>query len=297
VVGAAGLVDQAAGVVGAAGLVDRWRDLGPKLWLLAAGAGAVRLVLLGVALIATRCRAIDAAPPTVDLAGPGPLAAVDQVGDQSPVRRPARRRTPEAPLTAYESTVLDHVRALAVDSVVPAEALTTGPDGESKGLWRGFRRSWAGQGATVHASVTPRLGQVRDLAVVTPAPAPAVPERDEEMSAPFEALLGSLAAAAARGRRRARTGEEGAENEGAEGEDGAEPGPGVAAPPLPDAATVSEALGRAMERADAAVPHPDALPGSSATFTAAPSTAWATRPSAPRSGEACWCVAAAMPCW
>jgi hypothetical protein len=37
--------------------------------------------------------------------------------------------------------VLDHVAGLAVDGVVPAEALTTGPQDQSTRWWRAFRRA------------------------------------------------------------------------------------------------------------------------------------------------------------
>lgn len=42
------------------------------------------------------------------------------------------------PLTAYESRVLDHLRSKASDGVVPAEALTTGPEERSKRWRRAF---------------------------------------------------------------------------------------------------------------------------------------------------------------
>ena len=48
--------------------------------------------------------------------------------------RPTRRRA----LTSYERRVLDHLRASAHDGVVPADALTTGPQHESARWRRGF---------------------------------------------------------------------------------------------------------------------------------------------------------------
>ncbi len=48
------------------------------------------------------------------------------------------RPEPAEPLTTYEQRVLDHLRARAVDGVVPAEALTTGPGQESAGWRRRF---------------------------------------------------------------------------------------------------------------------------------------------------------------
>lgn len=44
----------------------------------------------------------------------------------------------DEPLTSYERRVLDHLRSLAHDGVVPAEALTTGPQRESARWMRGF---------------------------------------------------------------------------------------------------------------------------------------------------------------
>ena len=45
---------------------------------------------------------------------------------------------PAEPLNTYEQRVLDHLRARAVDGVVPAEALTTGPGQQSAGWRRRF---------------------------------------------------------------------------------------------------------------------------------------------------------------
>jgi hypothetical protein len=49
------------------------------------------------------------------------------------------RSSLDEPLTAYERRVLDHLREHASDGVVPAEALTTGPQEESKRWGRAFR--------------------------------------------------------------------------------------------------------------------------------------------------------------
>jgi hypothetical protein len=48
------------------------------------------------------------------------------------------RPTSDAPPTPYERRVLDHLRRHAIDGVVPAEALTTGPQHESARWRRGF---------------------------------------------------------------------------------------------------------------------------------------------------------------
>ena len=45
------------------------------------------------------------------------------------------RATPPEPLVAYEQRVLEHLRKRAHDDVVPADALTTGPEAESA-RWR-----------------------------------------------------------------------------------------------------------------------------------------------------------------
>ena len=155
------------------GLVERWRDLGPVLWIVAAGGLAVWALLLGVVVFATRSRNVKPGPATLDLGGPEPpavvnlitddwrlgheavpatlldlaarkMVSIDQVGERTFVRlRPdsarARERTDD--LQPYERLVLDHVTAHATDGVVPAEALTTGPEQESKGWWRGFRKA------------------------------------------------------------------------------------------------------------------------------------------------------------
>ncbi|MGH9279222.1 MAG: DUF2207 family protein, partial [Acidimicrobiales bacterium] len=51
-----------------------------------------------------------------------------------------RRSEPDG-LADYERQVLDHVRGLASDTVVPCEALTTGPDDQSAGWWRRFQKA------------------------------------------------------------------------------------------------------------------------------------------------------------
>lgn len=43
-------------------------------------------------------------------------------------------------LTPYEQRVVTHLQSIAVDGVVPAEALTTGPEAASTSWWRSFRR-------------------------------------------------------------------------------------------------------------------------------------------------------------
>jgi Predicted membrane protein (DUF2207) C-terminal domain len=123
------------------------------------------LVLLLAAAFATRPRDVDPAPATMDLGEESPavvdlltndwrvtpdaipatlldLAArgfvdLDQHGEGRTVCRV--RRTAGGGLASYERMVLDHVARLAVDGVVPAEALTTGPQDASAKWWRAFQ--------------------------------------------------------------------------------------------------------------------------------------------------------------
>jgi hypothetical protein len=163
----------------ATNLVERWQDLGPVLWLIAAGAAAVWCALLGLLAAATNPRAVRPGPATLELGGSEPPAvvnllasdwrlahqaipatlldlaarqhlAIDQYGDQTMVRVPAHPpaggagRADPTPLTTYERMVLDHLRGLAdgtSDGAIPAEALTTGPDEQSKSWWKSFRKA------------------------------------------------------------------------------------------------------------------------------------------------------------
>lgn len=138
------------------------------LGVAAAATLALWLALFGVLAVASRARLPDAAPAAQDLPGPEPPAvvgflvnrwelgretvpatlldlatkgavAIDQVAPDRFVCR-VRSAVP-AGLTAYEEQVLDHVRGLASDGVVPCEALTTGPEAQSKGWWDRFRKA------------------------------------------------------------------------------------------------------------------------------------------------------------
>ncbi|HWC10004.1 MAG TPA: hypothetical protein VG455_02165, partial [Acidimicrobiales bacterium] len=165
------MIDAILGAAGDEGLVERWRDLGPVLWLVAGGGGALWAALLGVLTFATRSRDVDPGPATLDLGGPEPpavvnlvtgdwrlgheavpatlldlaarrLVAIEQVGERTLVRvRPDPERGSDAKLEPYERMVLDHVVGHATEGVVPADALTTGPEEEARGWWRSFRRS------------------------------------------------------------------------------------------------------------------------------------------------------------
>ena len=79
----------------------------------------------------------EAVPATLlDLAA-RKVVAIERAGpDRYVVRVPPSRPTG---LTSYEQQVDDHVRGLESDGIVPCEALTTGPQGESKQWWKRFR--------------------------------------------------------------------------------------------------------------------------------------------------------------
>jgi Predicted membrane protein (DUF2207) len=77
----------------------------------------------------------EALPATVvDLAARN-LIDVEQRGPGVFYLRLRSAPSHAAPLTAYEQRVLDHLRKLAFEDVVPADALTTGPEADSK-RWR-----------------------------------------------------------------------------------------------------------------------------------------------------------------
>jgi Predicted membrane protein (DUF2207) C-terminal domain len=73
----------------------------------------------------------------VDLAARG-FVALDEV---QPGRTVCRlRQGGDGPITDYEDRVLTELRTKAVDGVVPADALTTGPELQSKGWHRAFAK-------------------------------------------------------------------------------------------------------------------------------------------------------------
>lgn len=81
----------------------------------------------------------EAVPATlVDLAARRWLSIEDVAGGNVIIR--VRGRDRDEPLAPYERRVLDHVRELAIDGVVPAAAMTTGPESASRRWWRSFRR-------------------------------------------------------------------------------------------------------------------------------------------------------------
>jgi hypothetical protein len=126
---------------------------------------ALWLLLVGTLAVATRPRNPDANPPTSDL-GPEPPALANMLANGWRVRREAVPATlldlaargyvsieqvasgrdvvrvrdrPTEGLLPYEMHVLAYVRSLARDGVVPAAALTTGPQEESRSWWNSFK--------------------------------------------------------------------------------------------------------------------------------------------------------------
>jgi hypothetical protein len=78
----------------------------------------------------------DAVPATlVDLAARG----VVEIEDRGIGRYFCRVGEHPGTLTPYETMLFDHLRRVASGGVVPAEALTTGPQDRSRGWWKQFR--------------------------------------------------------------------------------------------------------------------------------------------------------------
>jgi hypothetical protein len=142
-----------------------------RLGIAAAVALGAWLVLLGLFAVATRARTPRPGPQALELPGDEPpavvamltddwevgreavpatlidlaarkIVAIEAVGpDRFVVRLRPTSATP-ADLTPYEDQVLDHVRGLAgADGTVPCEALTTGPEGESRNWWSRFEKA------------------------------------------------------------------------------------------------------------------------------------------------------------
>jgi hypothetical protein len=159
-------------VLAASDLVDRWRDTGPALWFVAAGALVLWIVVLIVLALQSEPRRVAEGPPTLDLGGaerpaivnlvtgdwvlgrqsvPATLldlaarrfVSIDWIGERTLVR--VREHGPDdGQLVDYERIVLEHIRKLSqqtADGFVPAEALTTGPDEMSTRWWRQFESS------------------------------------------------------------------------------------------------------------------------------------------------------------
>jgi hypothetical protein len=158
-----------AGALFGADLMDRWREWGPLLWLVTAVLAAAWFAALGAAAVRLRPNRVKPGPATldlpgdeapavvnlitngwelghesvaatlIDLAGRGHLA-IDTLGGRTTVRV-AKPPDVKAALPTYDEMVFTHVATLAnrTDAgLVPAEALTTGPDATSKRWWRRF---------------------------------------------------------------------------------------------------------------------------------------------------------------
>jgi Predicted membrane protein (DUF2207) len=135
---------------------------------IAATAAATAPWLLAVAIVYVRRRPDkpEPGPPTLDL-GPEPPAVANLLVHDFRVTRDAvpatlldlaaRRlveieergpgsyvcrleKSSDGQLTSYEQRVMDLLRSRASGGIVPAEALTTGPKGESSRWWKGFQK-------------------------------------------------------------------------------------------------------------------------------------------------------------
>jgi hypothetical protein len=129
---------------------------------------ALTFILVGVLAMATRPRTPKESAPTMELGDETPavvdlltddfeitpesvpatlvdLAArrwlfIEQYGETNVIIRLRQTAPPgAAPLRPYEQHILDHVERLAIDGVVPAEAMTTGPEAASQRWWKTFR--------------------------------------------------------------------------------------------------------------------------------------------------------------
>jgi hypothetical protein len=131
----------------------------------AAVATAPWLLAVGVVYLRRRPTTPEAARPTLDL-GPEPPAVANFLVNDFRVTREAvpatlldlaargvveieergaeqyvcRIRRDDASLTAYERRIVDLLKRREHGGIVPAQALTTGPDAEAKRWWNGFSR-------------------------------------------------------------------------------------------------------------------------------------------------------------
>jgi hypothetical protein len=140
-----------------------------RLGIAAGLALAAWLLVFAALALATRPRRARPGPPSMELPGDEPPAVVnllangwrlggeavpatlldlaarkvlviDEIEPERFVCRAGRQPAGGTGLTPYEQRVLDHVRSLAApDGTVACEALSTGPDEQSKGWWKRFR--------------------------------------------------------------------------------------------------------------------------------------------------------------
>jgi hypothetical protein len=139
-----------------------------RTWLEVAGAAAASapwLLAVGIVYIRRRPTKPRAARPTLDLGTEPPAVAnflvhdfrvtreavpatlfdlaarrVVEIEERGPERYVCRIRGQDASLTAYERRVVDLLARRERGGIVPAEALTTGPEGEASRWWNDFRR-------------------------------------------------------------------------------------------------------------------------------------------------------------
>ncbi len=199
-------------------------ELAVQLALLAGAAAGGWLVILVVCAIATRPRTPDAGPATMEL-GPEPPAVVNlitggwrlgheavpatlldlagrrvvDIEQTEPDRFVVRLRRGDPPnLLPFERQVYDHVQKLASDGVVAAEALTTGPEEDSKKWWGRFRKS-VHVYARQHGLSRPRWPKALAVtlgvlalgpALLAGAAVAAIPETTGESSSPVGAFFG-----------------------------------------------------------------------------------------------------------
>jgi hypothetical protein len=82
----------------------------------------------------------EAAPATLlDLADRGLVEIVQLSPEHEVIELRSKAETKAAGLRAYERQMLQHLRKVASNGVVPARALTTGPEAVSTAWWRKFR--------------------------------------------------------------------------------------------------------------------------------------------------------------
>jgi Predicted membrane protein (DUF2207) C-terminal domain len=131
-----------------------------------AAATAPWLLAVGVVYLRRRPARPEPGPPTLDL-GPEPPAVANflvhgfrgtrdavpatlidlaarrlvEIEEREPGAYVCRlEKAPDGGLTSYERRVLDLLRSRATGDIVPAGALTTGPEEESKRWWKGFEK-------------------------------------------------------------------------------------------------------------------------------------------------------------
>ncbi|MGH9184368.1 MAG: DUF2207 family protein [Acidimicrobiales bacterium] len=115
----------------------------------------------------------EALPATlVDLAARG-LLAFEPAGGERFVVRLLGAGDGSVVLATYERQVLNHVHGLASNGLVPCEALTTGPENESKSWRRSFERAVISD-ARARGLSQPRWGRMANAVLTVTALVPAV---------------------------------------------------------------------------------------------------------------------------